>query len=40
MIANMAPSNQHPADSDDLIRVKGARVNNVKDVSVEIRRAG
>jgi len=36
MIANMSPSNQHPADSDDLIRVQGARVNNLKDVSVEI----
>lgn len=27
---------QHPADSHDLIRVHGARVNNLKDVSVEI----
>ena len=27
---------QHPADSHDLIRVQGARVNNLKDVSVEI----
>ncbi|MGY1740815.1 MULTISPECIES: ATP-binding cassette domain-containing protein [unclassified Blastococcus] len=27
---------QHPADSHDLIRVLGARVNNLKDVSVEI----
>ncbi len=26
----------HPADSHDLIRVQGARVNNLKDVSVEI----
>src|SRR3712207_1187196 len=26
----------HPADSHDLIRVHGARVNNLKDVSVEI----
>jgi excinuclease UvrABC ATPase subunit len=32
----MAFSNQHPADSHDLIRVQGARVNNLKDVSVEI----
>ena len=30
------PSNQHPADSHDLIRVQGARENNLKDVSVEI----
>jgi excinuclease UvrABC ATPase subunit len=29
-------SNQHPADSHDLIRVRGARQNNLKDVSVEI----
>ena len=46
MIANMASSRQparrspgdvgHPADSHDLIRVQGARVNNLKDVSVEI----
>ena len=36
MIANMAPSKQHPADSHDLIRVQGARENNLKDVSVEI----
>jgi excinuclease UvrABC ATPase subunit len=27
---------QHPADNHDLIRVQGARVNNLKDVSVEI----
>ncbi|WP_024796175.1 ATP-binding cassette domain-containing protein [Tomitella biformata] len=27
---------QHPADSHDLIRVQGARVNNLKDISVEI----
>ena len=27
---------QHPADSHDLIRVHGARVNNLKDVSLEI----
>ncbi len=30
------PSSRHPADSHDLIRVQGARVNNLKDVSVEI----
>ena len=36
MIANMASSKQHPADSHDLIRVQGARENNLKDVSVEI----
>ncbi len=29
-------SAQHPADSHDLIRVHGARVNNLKDVSLEI----
>ena len=29
-------SDRHPADSHDLIRVHGARVNNLKDVSVEI----
>jgi excinuclease UvrABC ATPase subunit len=29
-------SARHPADSHDLIRVQGARVNNLKDVSVEI----
>jgi excinuclease UvrABC ATPase subunit len=32
----MASSRQHPADSHDLIRVQGARQNNLKDVSVEI----
>jgi excinuclease UvrABC ATPase subunit len=32
----MRASNQHPADSHDLIRVRGARVNNLKDISVEI----
>ncbi|MEX2132817.1 MAG: DNA excisionase, partial [Acidimicrobiia bacterium] len=26
----------HPADSHDLIRVQGARENNLKDISVEI----
>ena len=36
MIANMASSNHHAADSHDLIRVQGARENNLKDVSVEI----
>jgi excinuclease ABC A subunit len=35
MIANMA-SSHHPADRHDLIRVQGARENNLKDVSVEI----
>jgi len=34
MIAKV--SAQHPADSHDLIRVQGARENNLKDVSVEI----
>ncbi|MET0384638.1 MAG: excinuclease ABC subunit UvrA [Polyangiales bacterium] len=32
----MASSKHHPADSHDLIRVQGARENNLKDVSVEI----
>jgi len=32
----MASSRQHPADSHDLIRVQGARENNLKDVSVAI----
>ena len=30
----------HEADSHDLIRVQGARENNLKDISVEIRSAG
>jgi excinuclease UvrABC ATPase subunit len=30
----------HDADAHDLIRVQGARVNNLKDVSVEFRSAG
>jgi excinuclease UvrABC ATPase subunit len=32
----MATSKQHAADSHDMIRVQGARENNLKDVSVEI----
>jgi excinuclease UvrABC ATPase subunit len=36
MIADMASSKPHAADRHDLIRVQGARVNNLKDVSVEI----
>lgn len=32
----MSISSPHPADSHDLIRVQGARENNLKDVSVEI----
>ena len=35
MIVNIARG-QHPADRHDLIRVQGARVNNLKDVSIEI----
>jgi excinuclease ABC A subunit len=31
-----APTTTHQADSHDVIRVQGARVNNLKDVSVEI----
>jgi excinuclease UvrABC ATPase subunit len=36
MIANMVLSSRHAADTHDLIRVQGARENNLKDVSVEI----
>src|SRR5687767_7658403 len=36
MTANRASSNQHSADRHDLIRVQGARENNLKDISVEI----
>lgn len=36
MLRAMAPPKQHPADSHDLIRVQGARENNLKDVSVVI----
>src|SRR5688500_17610751 len=32
----MASANQHPADTHDLIRVQGARENNLKDISIEI----
>ncbi len=32
----MPSSSQHPADSHDMIRVQGARENNLKDLSVEI----
>ncbi|HYO98373.1 MAG TPA: excinuclease ABC subunit UvrA, partial [Polyangiaceae bacterium] len=31
-----AGSSQHPADSHDLIRIRGARQNNLKDVSIEL----
>ncbi len=34
--APAGPGVTHPADGHDLIRVQGARVNNLKDVSVEI----
>ncbi|MGW7331828.1 ATP-binding cassette domain-containing protein [Streptomyces sp. NPDC054840] len=34
--AQQAPQAQHAADSHGLIRVHGARVNNLKDVSIEI----
>ncbi|HEY7891485.1 MAG TPA: excinuclease ABC subunit UvrA [Solirubrobacteraceae bacterium] len=33
---NTRPSAPHAADSHDLIRVHGARVNNLKDISIEI----
>jgi excinuclease UvrABC ATPase subunit len=36
MTAKKAASRRHHADSHDMIRVHGARVNNLKDVSVEI----
>src|SRR5215475_2751111 len=36
MTKTAASTNRHPADSHDLIRVQGARENNLKDVSVEI----
>src|SRR3979411_3199271 len=36
MIERMPPSSPHPADSQDLIRVHGARENNLKDVSIAI----
>lgn len=36
MASSNIPSEPHRADSHDLIRVHGARVNNLKDVSVEI----
>jgi excinuclease UvrABC ATPase subunit len=36
MTTNMASSSQHPADRHGLIRVQGARENNLKDVSLEI----
>ena len=32
MMATMASSSQHPADSHDLIRVQGARENNLRAV--------
>ncbi len=32
----MASNDSHPADTHDLIRVQGARVNNLRDVSVEL----
>ena len=36
MPANMATPSPHPADTHDLIRIQGARENNLKDVSVEL----
>jgi excinuclease UvrABC ATPase subunit len=36
MTEHKTSSRQHPADSHDLIRVRGARENNLKDVSVEL----
>ena len=32
----MTSTSPHPADSHDLIRVQGARENNLKDISVEL----
>jgi hypothetical protein len=37
MTDTLSPA-RHVADSDDLIRVRGARQNNLKDISVEIPR--
>jgi len=34
--SKVSAARQHPADSHDLIRVQGARENNLKDVSVEL----
>src|SRR3954454_19898286 len=36
MIINMTSASRHPADTHDLIRVQGARENNLKAVSVDI----
>ena len=36
MVGRNASSTRHAADSHDLIRVQGARVNNLKDVTLEI----
>src|SRR5690606_18295013 len=36
MSTKPAPDLRHPADRHDVIRVKGARENNLKDVSVEL----
>jgi len=36
MIADMSATRQHPADTHDRIRVRGARQNNLKDISVEL----
>src|SRR4026207_2284919 len=36
MVAKMATSKPRAADSHDLIRVQGARENNLKDISVEL----
>ena len=36
MSSTASSGDRHPADSHDLIRVHGARVNNLKDVSVEL----
>src|SRR4249919_3266010 len=36
MSMDTQPTERHPADSHDLIRVQGARVNNLKDISLDI----
>ncbi|MDN4161350.1 excinuclease ABC subunit UvrA [Nocardioides abyssi] len=36
MTETTTPAGAHPADTHDLIRVRGARVNNLRDVSVDI----
>ena len=39
MIMGCLLPKRHAADAHDLVRVQGARVNNLKDISVEIANA-